>query len=106
LRRTDATRRQSLHAHAATMLATDFFRVDCAETLQRMCCFFAMEVDSRYVHILGVTADPDRPWTVQRIRNLLMELGERAADFRSWCVTGPGSSARRPARSWPAQASK
>jgi putative transposase len=41
-----------------------------------------MEISSRYVHILGVTANPDGPWTVQRIRNLLMDLGEHAADFR------------------------
>ena len=32
-RHTDATWRQFLHTHAATMLATDFFHVDCAVTL-------------------------------------------------------------------------
>ena len=81
-RHTDTTWRQFLHTQAATMLAADFFHVDCAVTLQRLYCLFVIEVGSRYAHILGITAHPDGPWTTQQIRNLMMDLGDRAADFQ------------------------
>ena len=52
------------------MLATDFFHVGCAVTLQRLYCLFVIEVGSCYMHILGVTANPGVLRTGQQIRNL------------------------------------
>jgi putative transposase len=45
-RHTDTTWRQFLYAQAAKMLAASFFHVDCAVTLQRLYCFFVIEVGS------------------------------------------------------------
>src|ERR1700704_4328408 len=59
LRHTDTSWRQFLRTQATSMLAVDFFHVDCAVTLRRPHVLFALEVGQRYLHGLGVTAHPD-----------------------------------------------
>jgi transposase len=81
-RRTDTTWRQFPHAQAATMLAVGFFHVDCAVTLPRLYCLFVIQAGSRYVHILRNHRAPGRALDRPADRNLLMDLGDRAAGFR------------------------
>jgi putative transposase len=80
-RRAGSTWKQFLTTQAHTILSCDFFTVDTV-LFKRIYVLFFLEIATRQVHVVGVTAHPTGAWVAQQARNLLMDLDQRASGLR------------------------
>jgi transposase InsO family protein len=70
-----------LRSQTASLLACDFFTVDTV-LRQRLYVLFFIELDTRRVHVTGITTHPTGSWVVQQARNLTMALEVRVHPVR------------------------
>jgi putative transposase len=73
--------REFCTAQAKTMLACDFAHVDTV-FLRRIYILFVIELDTRRVHLLGVTRHPTGLWATQVARDFVATFEERGHAFR------------------------
>nr|WP_134006292.1 integrase core domain-containing protein [Streptomyces sp. 846.5] len=74
-----------LQAQAEAIVACDFFTVKTL-TGATLHVFAVIEHATRRIRILGPTAHPTSDWTVQQVRNLLMELQDAGANAAKYLI--------------------
>jgi len=80
-RRAGPTWREFLAAQAHAIIACDFLVVETV-LLKRLHVLVFIEHDTRRLHVAAVTAWPTGAWTLQRARNLAIDLGRSLGPLR------------------------
>jgi putative transposase len=73
--RTGPSWSEFIKSQSEAIIATDFACVDTA-LLRRFHVLFVIEINTRRVHLAGITTNPTGPWTTQAARNLTMRLSD------------------------------
>jgi putative transposase len=102
-RRASPTWRQFLASQASGILASDFFHVDTL-FLRRLYVFFVMEIQTRRVQILGVTAHPPGHGPLSRLATCSWTSANAPASSSSSSVTATASSRHSSTKYLPAAA--
>jgi putative transposase len=70
-----------LTTQARSIVSCDFFTVDTV-FFRRLYVLFFLELATRRVHVVGVTAHPTGAWVTQQARNLLLDLDHHVDGLR------------------------